>query len=216
MPLETNIALNRQRGFTLIEMMIVVAVIGILSTLGISHYRAYVLEARLSDALPTMTLIASKMRMLRLERGKYCCEGDSFDEAVITEELGVQVAESGDFCFMVMCPSVANCASASPGFFVASSEAEDAPAEFEVIALLRASSTGSINSPIGQTCKPHPSKRPPTGWVASGASGKPGREGRMLIFRYPPPKDGIDGAAGSTGDRFVWNAGFSKTNAMNP
>jgi len=206
--------MKRQSGFTLIELMIVVTIVGILVTVGVPHFRAYVLQSRLDDALPIMTEIAAKMRMRRFETGKYCCDGDGFDEAVIANELSVRVEKSGDFCFMIMCPNSTICASPSPGFFIASPESEDAQPEFEVIALLRASSSGSINSPIGQTCKPHTSKRPPTGWVAAAASGLPGREGRVLVLRYPPPRDGIDGTSGSTGDRFVWHAGFSKTNAM--
>lgn len=204
----------RQRGFTLIELMIVVTVIGVLAIIGVPHFRAYVLQTRLDAALPTMTAIVAKMRRQQLEDGKYCCDGDTFDESVIAGALGVDLAAAGDFCFMIMCPSAAQCASPAPGFFITSPEPEDADAEFEVIALLRASASGNITSPIGQACKPHPAKRPPTGWVASASSGRAGREGRMLVLRYPPPRDGVDAAAGSTGDRFVWHAGFSKTNAM--
>lgn len=214
MPYRKQKSIPRQQGFTLIELMIVVTIVGVLSVVSVPHFRAYVLEARLNDALPKMTEIVAKMRMMKLEKGKYCCSGDSFDEAVIASELQVNVAEAGDFCFMIMCPGTANCLSASPGFFTTSPEPEDAPPEFEVIALLRASTAATINSPLGQSCKAHPQKRPPTGWVADAASGQAGREGRMLILRYPPPRDGIDGPAGSTGDRFVWQAGFSKTNAM--
>jgi len=203
-----------QSGFTLIELMVVVTIIAGLAIVGVPYFRAYMLETRLDEALPTMTAIAAKMRLHRYETGKYCCEGDSFDEAGITGELGVHGADSGEYGYMKMCPSAALCASSSPGFVASSPESGDATPEFEVIALLRASGSGSVNSPIGQNCKPHPSKRTPTGWVADASSGQPGREGRMLTLRYPPPKDGRAGIAGSTGDRFVWHAGFTKTNAM--
>lgn len=204
----------KQRGFTLIEVMVVVTIIAILATIGIRQYRSYVLEAYLNDALPVMQAITSKMRMHKIKTGKYCCDGDNFDEEVIADQLGVNLEQSGDFCFMIMCPTAANCTSPSPGFYITSPEQEDAAPEFEVIALLRASTTGSITSPIGQTCKPHPSKIAPSGWVATASFGTPGQEGRMLVYRYPPPKNGQDTSAGSTGDQFVWDAGFSKTNAL--
>ena len=68
--------MRRQRGFTLIELMIVVSVIGVLAILGVPHFKAYVLEARLNDAQPYLVEIAAKMRIYRIENGQYCCEGN--------------------------------------------------------------------------------------------------------------------------------------------
>jgi type IV pilus assembly protein PilA len=42
-------------GFTLIELMIVVAVIGILLAIGVPNYQEYVLRSKLTDALSSLS-----------------------------------------------------------------------------------------------------------------------------------------------------------------
>lgn len=51
--------MNNQKGFTLIELMIVVAIIGILAAIAIPAYQDYTIRARVSEALTTIAPLKS-------------------------------------------------------------------------------------------------------------------------------------------------------------
>ena len=89
----------------------VVSIIGVLSILGVPHFRAYLLDARLSDAVPYLTDIAARNRMHFIETGTYCC-GDG-DEGSIVNELRAKVDEVGDFWFFIVCKDAALCSTVS-------------------------------------------------------------------------------------------------------
>ncbi|MGZ0190401.1 MAG: type IV pilin protein, partial [Alphaproteobacteria bacterium] len=110
--------MRRQRGFTLIELMVVVTIVGILALIGVPQYRAYVLVARLEEAKPMLESISARMRMDFLETGEYCCQGSVRNEDVIIAELGVPLQETGDFCFMITCVDPDICSTVSHNGFI--------------------------------------------------------------------------------------------------
>ncbi|MTD27370.1 prepilin peptidase-dependent pilin [Erwinia sorbitola] len=58
-----------QRGFTLIELMIVIAIIAILSAIGLPAYQGYLQKAALTDMLQTAMPYKTGVELCSIERG---------------------------------------------------------------------------------------------------------------------------------------------------
>ena len=60
-----------QAGFTLIEIMIVVAILGVLATIAYPSYQQYVIKTKRTDMMSEMHNIASEIESRKLAQGRY-------------------------------------------------------------------------------------------------------------------------------------------------
>ena len=65
---------GRSRGYTLIELMIVVTVLGILTALAVPSYLNYVTESARSDAMIGLTTMAARQELYFSNNGEYALE----------------------------------------------------------------------------------------------------------------------------------------------
>jgi type IV pilus assembly protein PilA len=99
-------ALRKQEGFTLIELMIVVAIIGILAAIAIPNFLQYQLKSRQSEAKTNLQAIKTSEVSFQAERGCYlgiAVEGAAMPAAAtksapFTWGAGVAAVSAANFC----------------------------------------------------------------------------------------------------------------------
>lgn len=62
---------SQQSGFTLLELLIVVTIIGVLSAVALPAYRDYVFRAKLSEMILQLDNMADRIRLYEIETGQY-------------------------------------------------------------------------------------------------------------------------------------------------
>ncbi|MFK7989338.1 MAG: type IV pilin protein [Sandaracinaceae bacterium] len=63
---------KRASGYTLIELMIVVAIIGVLATVAIPSFQSYLMRARTTEAVTFLGEVRQRQEAYRAEFGSYC------------------------------------------------------------------------------------------------------------------------------------------------
>ena len=76
---------DNDRGFTLIEMMIVVAIIGILAAIAYPSYQQYVIKTKRTDMMSEMQNIASEIESRKLAQGSYSAISAAVKTSFATE-----------------------------------------------------------------------------------------------------------------------------------
>lgn len=96
--------MKRTKGFTLIELMIVVAIIGILSAIAIPAYTDYVTRAKIPEATSTLADLRVKMEQYYLDNRTYPTVGCVVYPAVpLATQL--QVPAAANFAFSCGTPT---------------------------------------------------------------------------------------------------------------
>lgn len=173
-------------GFTLIEMMTVLVIIGILTSLALPAIREHFLQAHLQEAQPYLMAIAARERIYNTQNGAYFA---ATNEVTLQQTLGVTLRDAANFCFIVR----------SNGFISGNAPVPD----FEIWAILDdGDGTPNVN---GVNCTRDPDKLAATGWVANNQL-----DNRVVLLRYPPPNTPQENANINGDDIFLdWVDGIS-------
>lgn len=86
--------MKRQQGFTLIELMVAIAIVAILSAAGLPAYQGYLRKAALTDMLNTFSHLRHAVELCVLTRGNLShCNGDTEGISAVTRTRFVQRVE---------------------------------------------------------------------------------------------------------------------------
>jgi type IV pilus assembly protein PilA len=81
---------NFNHGFTLIELIIVIVIIGVLAALAIPYYQGYIIKAKLTEVEHAMALVKSAVSAYRQEKEDYWPHCPTIND--IRNSLGIGLA----------------------------------------------------------------------------------------------------------------------------
>ena len=94
--LRVNTPVVNVRGFTLIEVLIVVAIMGLLSSIAVPQYFAYIEETRRADAQVALLIEVQKMERCRTSTHTYVgCEVSNEESPEAYYTIGVSTSTNG-------------------------------------------------------------------------------------------------------------------------
>ncbi|MCP4633016.1 MAG: prepilin-type N-terminal cleavage/methylation domain-containing protein [candidate division Zixibacteria bacterium] len=95
---------KNQKGFTLIELMIVVVIIGILAALAIPRFMQATTKSKQSEAKGLLKQIYTMQRAYRQEFDTYACNGSTASAAAqnALATIGVQVQASARYSYVMV------------------------------------------------------------------------------------------------------------------
>ena len=85
----------RQRGMTLIELVVVIMIIGILAAVAIPSYRSYVIRSQRSDAKDALLALATQQEKHYLQCNTYATAIDNATDCAAGELQGTDSSKNG-------------------------------------------------------------------------------------------------------------------------